>query len=248
MVVRTFVKPALPLLTLLPGLCLIPVLAILVRDGHGGGMPLLIEFAQAAVQPSFDPTLLQSLWQGLQITFMTAVLSWAISSGLGLIFGFLGSRTLWRTVLGNPWPAVLVRRLLSPFRAIHELIWGLLLLQVYGLNGWVAIAAIVIPYSALMARVLADQIDCHESPALPVLQASGGSAMTGPSDGCRSSSVHRDQTSHWPSPRLRFSISFDPGCVRAWRAWNRFDVEPSIPPIQRHVEWVVVTGHRHGVF
>ena len=100
MVVRTFVKPALPLLTLLPGLCLIPVVAILVRDGHGGGMPLLIEFAQAAVQPSFDPTLLQSLWQGLQITFMTAVLSWSISSGLGLIFGFLGSRTLWRTVLG----------------------------------------------------------------------------------------------------------------------------------------------------
>ena len=178
MVVRTFVKPALPLLTLLPGLCLIPVVVILVRDGHGGGLPLLIEFAQAAVQPSFDSTLLKSLWQGLQITFVTAVLSWAISSGLGLIFGFLGSRTLWRTVLGSPWPAVLVRRLLSPFRAIHELIWGLLLLQVYGLNGWVAIAAIVIPYSALMARVLADQIDCHESPALPVLQASGGSAMT----------------------------------------------------------------------
>ena len=177
MVVRTFVKPALPLLTLLPGLCLIPVVAILVRDGHGGGLPLLIQFAQGAVQPSFDPTLLKSLWQGLQITGVTAVLSWAISSGLGLIFGFLGSRTLWRTVLGTPWPAVLVRRLLSPFRAIHELIWGLLLLQVYGLNAWVAIAAIVIPYSALMARVLADQIDCHDSPALPVLQGSGGPAM-----------------------------------------------------------------------
>ena len=177
MVVRTFVKPALPLLTLLPGLCLIPVVAILVRDGHGGGLPLLIQFAQGAVQPSFDPTLLKSLWQGLQITFVTAVLSWAISSGLGLIFGFLGSRTLWRTVLGTAWPALLVRRLLSPFRAIHELIWGLLLLQVYGLNGWVAIAAIVIPYSALMARVLADQIDCHDSPALPVLQGSGGPAM-----------------------------------------------------------------------
>lgn len=177
MVVQTFLKPALPLLTLLPGLCLIPVVAILIRDGHGGGLPLLIQFAQGALQPSFDPNLLKSLWQGLQITLVTAVLSWGISSGLGVIFGFLGSRTLWRTVLGSTWPALLFRRLFSPFRAIHELIWGLLLLQVYGLNGWVAIAAIVIPYSALMARVIADQIDCHESPALPVLQATGGTAI-----------------------------------------------------------------------
>ena len=177
MAVQTFLKPALPLLTLLPGLCLIPVVAILVRDGHGGGLPLLIQFAQGALQPSFDPNLLKNLWQGLQITLVIAVLSWGISSGLGVIFGFLGSRTLWRTVLGSAWPALLFRRLLSPFRAIHELIWGLLLLQIYGLNGWVAIAAIVIPYSALMARVIADQIDCHESPALPALQATGGPAI-----------------------------------------------------------------------
>ena len=177
MAVQTFLKPALPLLTLLPGLCLIPVVAILVRDGHGGGLPLLIQFAQGALQPSFDPNLLKNLWQGLQITLVIAVLSWGISSGLGVILGFLGSRTLWRTVLGSAWPALLFRRLLSPFRAIHELIWGLLLLQIYGLNGWVAIAAIVIPYSALMARVIADQIDCHESPALPVLQATGGPAI-----------------------------------------------------------------------
>ena len=177
MAIRTSLKPALPLLTLLPGLCLIPVVAILIRDGHGGGLPLLIQFAQAAVQPSLDPTLLKSLWHGLQITVVTAVLSWAISTGLGVMFGFLGSRSLWRTILGSSWPAVLFRRLFSPFRAIHELIWGLLLLQVYGLNGWVAIAAIVIPYSAQMARVIADQIDCHESPALPVLLATGGAAI-----------------------------------------------------------------------
>ena len=50
MAVRTFLKPALPLLTLLPGLCLIPVVAILIRDSHGGGLPLLIQFAQAAVE------------------------------------------------------------------------------------------------------------------------------------------------------------------------------------------------------
>ena len=177
MALRTSLKPALPLLTLLPGLCLIPVIAILIRDGHGGGLPLLIQFAQAAVQPSLDPILLKSLWHGLQITFVTAVLSWTISTGLGVMFGFLGSRSVWRTILGSSWPAVLFRRLFSPFRAIHELIWGLLLLQIYGLNGWVAIAAIVIPYSAQMARVIADQIDCHESPALPVLQATGGAAI-----------------------------------------------------------------------
>ena len=167
-------KPALPLIPLLPGLSLVGIVAVLLRDGHGGGLVLLQQFATAAVQPSLDPVVLGSLLSGLQITLVIAVLSWGISSVLGVGLGLLSSSTFWEILATVRWPAVVLRRCLAPLRAVHELIWGLLLLQVFGLNSWVAVCAIAIPYTVLMARVIADQVDCHVSPAIPVLQGAGG--------------------------------------------------------------------------
>ena len=173
MALRISLKPALPLIPLLPGLSLFGVGAVLLRDGHGGGLLLLQQFAAAAIQPSLDPVVLGSLLTGLQITLVIAVLSWGISSVLGVGLGLLSSSTFWEILAGVRWPAVVLRRCLAPLRAVHELIWGLLLLQVFGLNGWVAVCAIALPYTVLMARVIADQVDCHVSPAIPVLKGAG---------------------------------------------------------------------------
>ena len=173
MALRIHLKPALPLIPLLPGLSLVGILAVLFRDGHGGGLLLLQQFAAAAVQPSLDPVVLGSLLTGLQITLVISVLAWGISSVLGVGLGLLSASTFWEILTGVRWPAVVLRRCLAPLRAVHELIWGLLLLQVFGLNGWVAVCAIAIPYTVLMARVIADQVDCHISPAIPVLKGAG---------------------------------------------------------------------------
>ena len=123
MALRITLKPALPLLPLLPGLSLLGMLAVLVRDAHGGGLPLLQQFAAAAVQPSMDPLVLSSLLNGLQITVVISLLSWGISSGAGVVLGFLSSRSVWDILAGVSWPAVLLRRCMAPLRAIHELIW-----------------------------------------------------------------------------------------------------------------------------
>ena len=173
MALRIRLTPALPLIPLLPGLSLLGVLLVLLRDGHGGGLSLLQRFVAGAVQPSIDPIVLGSLLNGLQITLVIAVMSWGISSVLGVGLGLLSSNTFWEILACVRWPAVVLRRWLAPLRAVHELIWGLLLLQVFGLNGWVAVCAIAIPYTVLMARVIADQVDCHVSPAIPVLKATG---------------------------------------------------------------------------
>ena len=173
MALRITLRPALPLITLLPAISLIGVLAVLLRDSHGGGIPLLQQFSAAALHPSTDPVVVGSLLNGLQITLVIAVLAWGISSVLGVGIGILTSSTVWEIMVGMAWPAVLLRRCLAPLRAVHELIWGLLLLQVFGLNGWVAICAIAIPYTVLMARVIADQVDCHVPPTIPMLQGTG---------------------------------------------------------------------------
>ena len=75
-------------------------------------------------------------------------------------------------------PAPLLRSLLAIPRSIHELLWGLLLLQVVGLHPWVAVAAITIPYGALVARVFRDQIDSIDRRALHAMLQTGATAAS----------------------------------------------------------------------
>ncbi len=159
-----------------PALVLVPVLGLLPGLVHGGGFDLLGEFLQAAFSPSLDPLVLGSTLSGLAITVGIALLGWAASGLLGLALALASSRQVWSSCYGQVWPANLLRRLLALPRSIHELLWGLLLLQVIGLQPAVAIAAIAIPYGALVARVLADQIDALPAGALAALRCSGVAA------------------------------------------------------------------------
>ena len=164
---------AAPLAMLAPAVVLIPVVALLPDLVHGGGFELLADFAQAAFSPSLDPLVVGSALSGLGLTVGIALLGWASSGVLGLGLALASSRQVWTTSCALRWPADLVRRLLALPRSIHELLWGLLLLQVVGLQPAVAIAAIAIPYGALVARVLSDQLDALPDGALAALRASG---------------------------------------------------------------------------
>ena len=98
-----------------------------------------------------------------------SVIEWKI----GIAAGLASSRLLWRTLIGHSWPAEGIRRLLAIPRSIHELIWGLLLLQVIGLQPVIAVIAIAIPYGALVARVVSDLLDSLNERNLQALMAAG---------------------------------------------------------------------------
>ncbi|AFY29712.1 phosphate/phosphonate ABC transporter permease [Cyanobium gracile] len=169
-------KPAPPLLMLLPALVLAPLAVLLPPLVHGGGWELIGGFLVAAVTPSLDPVVLTSLLKGLGVTAGMALLGWAGSLVLGLLLGAASSRTVWRTLTGSGVPAELIRRLLALPRAIHELIWGLLLLQLVGLQPAVAVLAIALPFGALVARVLSDLLDALPTTGLEALRAAGAPA------------------------------------------------------------------------
>jgi len=169
-------RPAAPLLVLLPALVLLPLLAVLPIQVHGGGLDLIGQFALAALTPSLDPLVLRSALTGLATTVGMALLGWAVSLVLGVLLGLASSRTLWRNALGPTWPAELIRRLLAIPRAIHELLWGLLLLQLVGLEPVVAVVAIAIPFGALVARVVADLLDGLDTGRLEALRLAGAPA------------------------------------------------------------------------
>jgi phosphonate transport system permease protein len=169
-------RPAAPLLVLLPSLVLLPLLGILPFLVHGGGLDLLGQFALAAFTPSLDPLVLRSALTGLATTVGMALLGWMVSLVLGLLLGLASSRTLWRSCWGRLWPAELIRRLLAIPRSIHELLWGLLLLQLVGLQPVVAVVAIAIPFGALVARVVADLLDGLDTGRLEALRLAGAPA------------------------------------------------------------------------
>lgn len=169
-------KLAAPLLPLLPALVLLPLVLLLPGQVHGGGLELIGAFLLAALTPSGDPLVLGSLARGLAVTVGMALLGWALSLVAGLLLGLASSRTLWRTAVGRVWPAQLIRRLLAIPRSIHELLWGLLLLQLLGLQPVVAVLAIAIPFGALVARVVGDLADAQPTASLQALRAGGAPA------------------------------------------------------------------------
>ena len=166
-------KIAPPLQVLIPAGVILPLALVLPGLCHGGGWELIGAFAEAALHPSLDPVVVDSLLRGLGVTVGVALLSWCLSLLLGLLLGLASSRLVWSTLSGTALPAELLRRLLAIPRSIHELIWGLLLLQVLGLQPAVAVLAIVIPYGALVARVISDQLDALPDQTLKALLGAG---------------------------------------------------------------------------
>ena len=161
---------------LLPALVLLPLLALLPAAWHGGGLDLIGQFLLAAVQPSTDPALIAASLRGIAITVAVALWSWLFSLLLGVIGGVLSAEVVSRTLWGCGWPALLLRRLLAIPRSLHELLWGLILLQLLGLHPAVAVLAIALPYGALFARVVAEQLDGLPRRNLEALQLAGAPA------------------------------------------------------------------------
>lgn len=168
--------PSAPLLCLLPGLALVPVAVVTLQGLHGGGLEIWWRCLQGALQPSLDPVLIRSLWNGLQVTLATALAGWGLSTLAGVGLGCLSSDVVWMAGRLPRWPAMVLRRGLALPRSIHELLWGLVLLQILGLHPLVAVAAIAIPYAALVARVVRDQIDSLDRRRLTAALQTGASA------------------------------------------------------------------------
>lgn len=56
-----------------------------------------------------------------------------------------------------------LRTTLAFTRAIHELFWALIFLQIFGLNTTTALLAIIIPYSAILAKVYAEILEENDT-------------------------------------------------------------------------------------
>ncbi len=149
---------------------------------RASGLALVGEFFAAAVRPELAPEFLALTGRAALTTLGYAVLGTALSLVLGAAGGVLGSQTWWRmggrrgglTRRGRlAW--VGTRAALVVPRGIHEVVWGLLLLSVLGVEPVVAVLAIAIPFGAITAKVFSEIIDDTDRRPADTLLAAGAS-------------------------------------------------------------------------
>lgn len=83
-------------------------------------------------------------------TIYIATISIVLSAIIGFILSFY-------------FKFLFVRVVLSYIRAIHEIFWALIFLQIFGFNTLTAVLAIVLPYSAILAKVYFEILEEYDS-------------------------------------------------------------------------------------
>ncbi|WP_269622866.1 PhnE/PtxC family ABC transporter permease [Prochlorococcus marinus] len=166
---------AKPILAILPVFVLIPITLQITKDIHMGGLYNITKFIISAVNPSINQSIIRSSLNGIQVTLFIAIISWSLSVVFGIMLGLLSSDIFYKIIDINPKLSKAIKIILSIPRATHELIWGLLLLQFFGLKPWIAIVSIVIPYSCLMARVFSEQINQIDITTIIAIKHNGAS-------------------------------------------------------------------------
>lgn len=182
--------PALVLPAAVAGAVLVAALAVAGVLGHGpiinnSGWPLVWQFLRAAVHPELGRATMVLAVESTFITLAFAVCGTSLALALGLVGGVLSSEVLWRPRAdegGGWWRLrhlgwVAVRALLAVPRAIHEMIWGLFLVNILGLDPLVAVLAIALPFGAITSKVFGEIFDETPRAAYEALRAAGASEL-----------------------------------------------------------------------
>jgi len=138
---------------------------------NGAGWSNFARFWTATTSPELGADFLRLTWDAAIVTLSYAVLG----SLLSLVVGAVGGLALSEVMVGRGFLWRSTRALLVIPRAVHEVLWALLLLQVFGFDPLVAVLAIALPYGAVTAKVFGEAIDDADRRPFDLLRASGAS-------------------------------------------------------------------------
>ena len=169
--------------TLLVGLPLGWALVRTFGDGEDlvntGGMRVLRGLLGGLLDPATSPEFLAVVGRATVTTVVFAALGTAGALLIGAVGGLVLSDAAW----GRHPPLVVrgvrlvLRGVLVAVRAIHELIWALLLVSVLGLDPLVAVLAIALPFGAQTAKVVGDTLDNVPRGPTEALRATGAGSL-----------------------------------------------------------------------
>lgn len=115
--------------------------------------------ALGIITPDFTAT--DRILEALMYTVAFAVLGVVLGNTLGLLLALLFDFRI-------------VRVGCAVVRAVHELFWALIFLQILGLTPWTGVLAIAIPYAGIIAKVYAEIIEEADPAPYRMLPAGAG--------------------------------------------------------------------------
>lgn len=152
------------------------------RIFNSRGASQFADFFKAMVQPDLGFEFVKLAAREAMVTLGFAILGTALSVAIGMVGGLLLTERIWLSVAGTSTAASWVWRSLRVLfaipRAIHEVVFGLLLVNVLGLDPLVAILAIGIPFGAVTAKVFAELLDEAPRDAERALRAAGAGRLS----------------------------------------------------------------------
>ncbi len=137
----------------------IPLGYQLINNIHFGGFKLFQEFLISAFNPKIDNEIIITVINRLNETIIIGFFSWLVSIIFGAIFGIISSNIFYKIFNIPNFFYRIIRFFLTIIRSIHEVVWGILLMQIYGINFSIGIIAICIPYIAVNSKVFAEQLE-----------------------------------------------------------------------------------------
>ncbi len=141
------------------GFILIAVVSLFFADiefRSGDPWLELYRIGQGLITPDFSAT--ESLGQALFNTVAFALIGVVLANLAGFVLALMFH---WRPV----------RLVCALIRSIHELFWGLLFLQIFGLSTVTGILAISIPFAGIIAKVYAEILEESDRSAWALLPA-----------------------------------------------------------------------------
>lgn len=140
-----------------------------------GGLRVAGDMLTSILHADLSPAFLATVAEATLLTVAYAVAGISVALLLGVpgavvVSGTLAQRTVTRLPLVGG-----SRGFFATLRAPHELVWGVLFVQVFGFHPLAGILAIGLPYGAIIARVLGERLqDVPEGP-LAALRSAGAS-------------------------------------------------------------------------
>ena len=147
------------LISFIPILVFLPITYQIINDFHIGGLELFLDFVKAAFTPKINNQIINISITRLNETLFIAFTSWLISIIFGCFLGILSSDIFYKLIRIPVFLKYLLRFILNIIRSIHELVWCVILMQIFGINFSIGILAICLPFIAINAKVISEQLE-----------------------------------------------------------------------------------------
>lgn len=149
---------------------------------HPGGWDEVSDFFAAAFSPELSGEFVHLAGREAAVTVSYALLGTVLSLLIGLGGGVLLAERTWAPLARSSgwgrWGWRLGRVAFAVPRSMHEVVFGLVLVSILGLDPLVAVLAIGIPFGAVTAKVFSELLDEAPREAERALRAAGAGRVT----------------------------------------------------------------------